>query len=62
MDVYVVYTGNRFNEVLLFETYDGAFNWLKKATRLTDEQIKKEIKKPRPQHQIQNDMWFVVEN
>ena len=62
MDVYVVYTGNRFNEVLLFATYDDAFDWCKKATRWTDEEIEKAIKKPRPLHQIHDGMWFVVES
>lgn len=45
--MYYVYTHNRFNQVLIFETYEAAEKWLKCATRLSDAEIEKEIKTPR---------------
>lgn len=45
--LYVIYTHNRFNQILIFTSYKKAYNWLKTATRLNDEQIKKEIIKTR---------------
>jgi hypothetical protein len=46
--MYYIYTENRFNQVLIFNTYEEAFNWCKSATRWTDDEIKANIKKPRP--------------
>ena len=45
--IFAVFTGNRFNEVLLFDTYEKAEKWLKKSTRLSDLEIAKAIKTPR---------------
>lgn len=45
--IYAVYTGNRFNQVLLFDTYEKAKKWLKKCTRMNDLEIAKVIKVPR---------------
>ncbi len=47
--MYYVYTGNRFNQILRFDTYENAFTWCKAATRWTDDQIKKAIKEPKKQ-------------
>ncbi len=45
--IFAVYTGNRFNEVLLFDSYEKAKKWLKQSTRLSDLEIAKAIKTPR---------------
>ena len=45
--IFAVYTGNRFNEVLLFDSYEKAEKWLKKCTNYTDLEIAKAIKIPR---------------
>ena len=42
--IFAVYTGNRFNQVLLFPTYDSAANWLRSATRHTEAEIPRLIK------------------
>lgn len=46
--MFIVYTGNRFNQILIFESYKGAADWLRKATRLTEAQIAQAIKTPLP--------------
>ena len=46
--MYYIYTHNRFNQILIFETYEAAKKWLKCSTSLTDAEIEKEIKSPRP--------------
>ena len=46
--VYYILTGNRHNQILLFDSFEDAFNWCKSATRWTDEEIKANIKEPRP--------------
>lgn len=45
--IFAVYTGNRFNQVLLFDSYEKAEKWLKESTRYTDSEIAKAIKIPR---------------
>ena len=45
--MYYIYAENAFNQVLIFNTYEDAFNWCKSATRWTDEEIKAKIKEPR---------------
>ena len=47
---YYIFTGNRFNQVLIFDTYEQAYNWCKSATHWSDAEIKNEIKTPRQQH------------
>lgn len=47
VNMYVVYTGNRFNQVLIFSTYDEAAAWLRSATRYTETEIARAIKTPR---------------
>ena len=42
--IFAVYTGNRFNQVLLFPTYYSAANWLRSATRHTEAEIPRLIK------------------
>ena len=42
--MYAVFTGNRFNQVLLFESLEDVMNWCRKATRWTDEEITVNIK------------------
>lgn len=49
--MYYVYTGNRFNQILIFDTFEDAFEWCRSATRWTDEEIKKAIKEPKKQEQ-----------
>jgi hypothetical protein len=44
--LFIVYTGNRFNQILIFPTYDAAANWIRHATRFTEEQITNAIKTP----------------
>lgn len=43
---YYIYTENRFNQILIFDSYEDAFDWCKSATRWTDEEIRKNIKRP----------------
>lgn len=44
--MYYVYTGNRFNQILIFDTYDAAAAWLRLATRLSEDQIRDAVKTP----------------
>jgi hypothetical protein len=41
--LYYVNTGNRFNQVLVFESFNKAFSWCKSATTWNEEEIKKNI-------------------
>lgn len=41
-----VYTENRFNQILIFENYNKAYEWCKNATRWTEEEIKNNIRYP----------------
>lgn len=43
-ELYVIYTKNRHNQVLVFTSYQEAFSWCKAATTWTDDRIKHEIK------------------
>ena len=45
MDIYAIYTGNRFNQVLLFDSFEAAAAWCRSATRWTETEIKEKIKK-----------------
>ncbi len=45
--IFAVYTGNRHNQILLFDSYEKARDFLKSSTRLTDYEIAKAIKVPR---------------
>lgn len=45
--MFYVYTQNRFNQILIFNTYEDARQWLKNCTRFTDAEIAQAIKKPR---------------
>lgn len=45
--MYYIFTGNRFNQVLIFDNYKSAFDWAKAATRWTDSEIAENIKTPR---------------
>lgn len=42
--MYYILTENRHNQILLFDSYEDAFNWCKTATRWTDAEIKANIK------------------
>ena len=42
--MYYIYTKNRFNQVLIFESYEDAINRCRLATRWTDAEIKENIK------------------
>lgn len=48
--MFYVYTQNRFNQILIFNTYEEARDWLKRCTRFTDPEIKKAIKTPNMAH------------
>ena len=41
---YYILTENRYNQILLFDSFEDAFNWCKSATRWTDSEIKANIK------------------
>lgn len=41
---YYILTENRHNQILLFDSFDDAFNWCKSATRWTDAEINANIK------------------
>ena len=43
----IVYTGNRFNQILIFDSYDKAAAWLRASTRYSELEIAKAIKTPR---------------
>lgn len=45
--MFIVYTGNRFNQILIFDTYDKAAEWLRASTRYSELEIAKAIKTPR---------------
>ena len=42
--MYYILTENRHNQILLFDSFEDAFNWCKSATRWTDAEIKENIK------------------
>lgn len=44
-NIYYIDTKNRHKQILIFASYKKAFNWMKNATKLEDDEIKKEIKK-----------------
>lgn len=46
MNMFIVYTGNRFNQILIFDSYDKAADWLRKSTRYSELEIAKAIKIP----------------
>lgn len=45
--MFIVYTGNRFNQILIFDSYDKAAAWLRASTRYSELEIAKAIKTPR---------------
>ena len=45
--MYCIFTGNNFNQILIFEDYKKAVAWCKRATRWTDDEIEKNIKHER---------------
>lgn len=45
--IFAVYTGNKHNQVLLFDSYEKAEKWLKQCTNYTDLEVAKAIKVPR---------------
>lgn len=42
--MFALYTHNRFNQVMLFKTYEEARHWCLTATRWTEQEIKTNIK------------------
>lgn len=44
--LYIVYTGNRINQILIFPTWDDAANWCRECTRWTEIEIARAIKVP----------------
>ena len=45
--MFIVYTGNRFNQILIFDSYDKAADWLRNSTTWNELMIAKAIKTPR---------------
>ena len=45
--MFIVYTGNRFNQILIFDAYEKAAEWLRGTTRYSELEIAKAIKTPR---------------
>lgn len=43
-NMFIVYTGNRFNQILIFPTWNKAAAWLRSATRYTETEIARAIK------------------
>lgn len=41
--IYYIDTQNRHGQFLVFKEYNDAFDWMKKATRLGNDEIKKQI-------------------
>ena len=46
-EIFAIFTENRFNQVLLFSSWNNAADWCRKATTWTEEQIAKNIKTAR---------------
>lgn len=44
--LFIVYTKNRFSQILLFDSRDEAAEWLRKSTRLSEDEVQAEIKTP----------------
>lgn len=42
-----IFTGNKFNQILIFESVDDAKKWAKSATSWNDEEIQNNIKIPK---------------
>lgn len=42
--LFYVQTGNRHGQILIFTSQEDAYNWLKSATILTEEEINEAIK------------------
>ena len=42
-ELYYIDTENRHGQLIVFETYDGARDWMKRATRLNDDEIEARI-------------------
>lgn len=42
--MFALYTHNRFNQVMLFKTYEEVHHWCLTATRWTEKEIKNNIK------------------
>lgn len=47
MNFHYVFTRNRFNQVLIFESYEKAFDWLSSSTNWSVKKIKDNIKQAR---------------
>ena len=45
--MFIVYTGNRFNQILIFDSHDKAAEWLRASTKYSEFEIAKAIKTPR---------------
>ena len=54
--MFIVYTGNRFNQILIFDSYDKAAVWLRASTRYSELEIARAIKIP---HDYGNDYLTV---
>ena len=46
LNIYMIYTENKHNQILVFENYNDAVSWCKSATSWNDKEIKENIKQP----------------
>lgn len=46
VNMFVVFTGNRFNQILIFQSWEEAAEWLRSSTHYTEAEIARAIKTP----------------
>lgn len=61
-DLYVIYTENAFDQILIFTSKEDARTWARKATIWNDDEIERKIKKVVPltdniYHVTNSDRW-----
>lgn len=57
LNLYIVYTGNRHNQILFFDTYKDAYSWLKNCTVWSDKKIRENILQP---YKFQKDNYYTA--
>ncbi len=63
-DLYVIYTENAFDQILIFPTKDDAREWARKATQWDENEIERKIKKVAKvvdgmYHVMNTDRWMM---
>ena len=48
--MYCIFTNNDFGQILIFDSYEKAVNWCKRATRWNDKEISENIKSAKATH------------